>query len=88
MAGYDPFVELLPGEPIYSDGVAVTTEGVFPLIVGVTNLSGQIEAAAEVQGTIRTPTVLIGNIEAAAEVNGSTLTVGAQFVGWGIPIGV
>lgn len=32
MAGYDPFVELLPGTPIWSDGkIAVTTEGVFPL---------------------------------------------------------
>ncbi len=45
MAGYDPFVELLGGEPIYStDGLAVTDEGVFPGPV--------VEAAADEEQSI------------------------------------
>ena len=80
MAGYDPFVELLDGEPIYSDGVAVTSEGVFPLIVatGVTQLSGQIEAGTEVDGAFTQTHALTAQIEAAAEVDGSLL---ARFAG-------
>lgn len=71
MAGYDPFVELLDGEAFYSDRVAVTSEGVFPLVAGAVELTGQLEAAAELTGLLTTGLIqLTGQVESAGEING------------------
>ena len=76
MAGYDPFVELLDGTPIYSDGVAVTTEGVFPLAVGVVELTGSVQAAVQAVGNVRAGTIfLVVSPEAAVEAVGQITQV-------------
>lgn len=59
------------------------------LKTGVIELVAAVEAASELAGSLRLGFQLVGNVEAASEVNGSTLTVtAAEFVGWGIPMGV
>ncbi len=64
MAVYDPFVELLDGTPIFSDGVAVTTEGVFPLVVLLPSVrgsnSGTDTTGASVTATL--PTHAAGDV--------------------------
>ena len=83
MAGYDPFVELLDGTPIYSDGVAVTTEGVFPLVAALVEVTGAAQAAVETVGLVLIPGHVSGAAESAAEANGALTqvhTVGAAAV--------
>ncbi len=87
MAGYDPFVELHGGTPVYSDGVAVTTEGVFPLVLVTGGITGAASAAVSAVGNVKAGTLeLVVSVSAAASAAGD-VRVG-RFTGWGIPIGV
>ncbi len=88
MAGYDPFVELHGGTPIFSDGVAVTTEGVFPLVALVTGeITGSASAVASAAGVVIAGTLeLVVSVSAVASAVGDARVTG-EFIGWGIPIG-
>jgi hypothetical protein len=82
MAGYDPFGELLPGEPILPDD-GVTTEGIFPLEpvdVTVVQLAGTVETTAEISGGVTQTHSLTANQETVAEVVG-TFILGLQLSG-------
>ncbi len=72
MSGYDPFVELFPGEPIL-DGV--TTEGIFPVLVAAltVNIGGKVEATVQVVGSLTHTHILIASVDTVVGVVGGFL---------------
>ncbi len=78
MAGYDPFGELFPGEPIL-DGV--TTEGIFPLEAADSGeLVGAVEATVLVAAAAAQTHTLNGTVDTVAVVAGGFI-IGTGIVG-------